>query len=162
MSRTAHNIEAEISTLADLGREELAQRWTTAHGGLPPKGIRHDLLIRSAAWQIQVKRFGGLPPATRRALKTAMAVVERTTRPQRVDTVGASKSSPPGQDQTIKSHRKQPAPGTRLIRDWNGKRHVIDVIETGFVFEAKVYSSLTAIARQITGAHWSGPRFFGL
>ncbi|WP_244484574.1 DUF2924 domain-containing protein [Mesorhizobium sp. Root552] len=49
-----------------------------------------------------------------------------------------------------------------MLRDWNGKTHVVDVIEGGYVFEAKVYPSLTAIAGKITGVHWSGPRFFGL
>lgn len=53
-------------------------------------------------------------------------------------------------------------PGDRLLREWNGKTHVVEAIEGGYVFEAKVYSSLTAIARQITGVHGSGPRFFGL
>ena len=53
-------------------------------------------------------------------------------------------------------------PGARLMREWGGRTHVVDVIQGGYVFEAKVYPSLTAIARKITGAHWSGPRFFGL
>ncbi|WP_318013024.1 DUF2924 domain-containing protein [Mesorhizobium sp. ESP7-2] len=48
------------------------------------------------------------------------------------------------------------------MRDWNGKTHIVDVVEDGFVFEARVYPSLSSIARKITGAHWSGPRFFGL
>jgi len=63
---------------------------------------------------------------------------------------------------SAKRLRGNVAPGARLLRDWNGKTHVVDVIENGFVFQAKIYTSLTAIARQITGAHWSGPRFFGL
>ncbi|KQZ12255.1 hypothetical protein ASD50_12850 [Mesorhizobium sp. Root552] len=58
--------------------------------------------------------------------------------------------------------RRKLQPGARLLRDWNGKTHVVDVIEGGYVFEAKVYPSLTAIAGKITGVHWSGPRFFGL
>ena len=55
-----------------------------------------------------------------------------------------------------------PRPGTRLVREWNGRTHVVDVIEDGFVFDGKTYRSLSAIAKRITGAHWSGPRFFGL
>ena len=53
-------------------------------------------------------------------------------------------------------------PGTRLVREWNGRTHVVDVSEDGFVFDGKTYRSLSAIAKRITGAHWSGPRFFGL
>ena len=53
-------------------------------------------------------------------------------------------------------------PGSRLVREWHGKAHHVDVIEEGFVFEGKTYASLSAIAREITGARWSGPRFFGV
>jgi len=129
---------------------------------MPPKGIRQDLLIRSATWHAQAKRFGGLSPATRRALKAAITAVEQSTTPQKMTLACASKGGRPEDDKTASGPRKQPAPGARLVRDWNGKRYVVDVVETGFVLEATVYKSLTAIARQITGAHWSGPRFFGL
>jgi hypothetical protein len=50
----------------------------------------------------------------------------------------------------------------RLVREWNGRSHVVDVLEEGFAFEGRLHKSLTAIALQITGTHWSGPRFFGL
>ena len=53
-------------------------------------------------------------------------------------------------------------PGARLIRDWNGSTHTVDVVEDGFVWNGERYRSLSAIARAITGARWSGPRFFGL
>jgi hypothetical protein len=49
-----------------------------------------------------------------------------------------------------------------LIREWRGKTHIVDVIESGFVWEDNAYRSLSVIAKAITGAHWSGPRFFGL
>ncbi len=52
--------------------------------------------------------------------------------------------------------------GTRLLREWNGQQHFVEVVDDGFVFDGKEYRSLSAIARTITGAHWSGPRFFGL
>jgi hypothetical protein len=64
--------------------------------------------------------------------------------------------------EAAKRQRRSLMPGDRLLREWNGKTHVVEAIEGGYVFEAKVYSSLTAIARQITGVHWSEPRFFGL
>lgn len=58
--------------------------------------------------------------------------------------------------------RRKLSPGARLLREWNGRTYVVDVIEGGYVFEAKIYPSLTAIAAKITDVHWSGPRFFGL
>ena len=52
-------------------------------------------------------------------------------------------------------------PGSRLVREWNGRSHHVHVLDNGFAFKGRVYRSLSAIAREITGAHWSGPRFFG-
>ncbi|NJN06321.1 MAG: DUF2924 domain-containing protein, partial [Rhodobacteraceae bacterium] len=53
-------------------------------------------------------------------------------------------------------------PGGRLIREWNGVTHAVDVVEGGFLWKGQRYTSLSPIARAITGARWSGPRFFGL
>ncbi len=53
-------------------------------------------------------------------------------------------------------------PGARLIREWNGVSHVVEVVEAGFIWNGDRHRSLSAIARAITGARWSGPRFFGL
>ncbi len=52
--------------------------------------------------------------------------------------------------------------GARLVREWNGSTHVVDVVEGGFIWNGDRHRSLSAIARTITGARWSGPRFFGL
>ena len=52
--------------------------------------------------------------------------------------------------------------GARLLREWNGTTHVVDVLDEGFFWNEQHYRSLSAIARAITGARWSGPRFFGL
>ena len=52
--------------------------------------------------------------------------------------------------------------GTRLAREWHGKTHHVLILDEGYLFEDRRYGSLTAIAREITGAAWSGPRFFGL
>jgi len=53
-------------------------------------------------------------------------------------------------------------PGIRLIREWNGQTISVDVMEDGFAYADRTWRSLSEIARQVTGAHWSGPRFFGL
>lgn len=53
-------------------------------------------------------------------------------------------------------------PGTRLVRDWHGAGHTVTVLDDGFEYGGKRWKSLTAIAKAITGAHWNGPRFFGL
>jgi hypothetical protein len=53
-------------------------------------------------------------------------------------------------------------PGARLVREWNGRTYQVDVTDGGYVMDGKTWRSLSAIARHITGAHWSGPRFFGV
>jgi hypothetical protein len=162
MKRSGTDIADQVAALQNVTREELAISWRKAHGSEPPKSMRHDLLVRSAAWHLQVKHFGGLSPATRRALKAAMGEVEKGMAPQALPSISTSAAADKTCATTARQDRRSVTPGARLLRDWNGKTHVVDVIENGFVFQAKVYSSLTAIARQITGAHWSGPRFFGL
>ena len=54
------------------------------------------------------------------------------------------------------------APGTRLLREWQGQTHHVTVLAQGFEYDGKVFRSLTAISRAITGSAWSGPLFFGL
>jgi hypothetical protein len=53
-------------------------------------------------------------------------------------------------------------PNVRLVREWRGRAHSVLVLEDGFEYQGQRHRSLTEIARQITGAHWSGPRFFGV
>lgn len=53
-------------------------------------------------------------------------------------------------------------PGTQLVREWNGRVYRVDVTADGFEKDGQAYTSLSAVAKRITGAEWSGPRFFGL
>jgi hypothetical protein len=54
------------------------------------------------------------------------------------------------------------SPGTRLVREWNGRTHTVEVTSAGYSWNERTWRSLSAIAEAITGARWSGPRFFGL
>lgn len=141
--------------------------------------IRTELLLRSAAWHLQAKHLGGLSAETRRLLKSAIAEVEakvldrsgrkvvagdgQETTANMVSAVAEGTSIAPSSQPATKSRPlRRLLPGARLMRNWNGRTHVVDVIEGGFRFEEKVYTSLTAIAETISGVHWSGPRFFGI
>ncbi len=53
-------------------------------------------------------------------------------------------------------------PGAKLVREWRGETHDVLVLEDGFQWRGRQWRSLSAIAREISGTHWSGPRFFGL
>ena len=62
----------------------------------------------------------------------------------------------------VREHGTTVRTGTRLVRAWHGRTYLVTVTDDGFTYEGKTYGSLSALAHHITGAHWSGPRFFGL
>jgi hypothetical protein len=138
-------IDQEIGRVADLSAAELVANWRKMFRAPPPKGIKRGLLERAHAYRLQVRAFGGLKPATRKTL-LARAGVHETPGPVSPRQRGIS---------TLR-------PGLRLIREWNGIVHQVDVIEGGFTWNGRAWKSLSAVAEAITGAHWSGPRFFGL
>ena len=136
-------VEGEIGELSNLSRPELLERWQKLHGAEPPKGISRALLIRAIAYATQAKRYGRLKPVVARRLQKGADGPLR------------------GNETKVGSSPKL-QPGTRLIREWNGSTHVVEVVDGGFVWSGERHRSLSAIARTITGARWSGPRFFGL
>ena len=142
--RNVAAIEGAITILAESTRAELAILWTSRNGHSPPKGCGRTLLELAAAYGIQTQTFGSLNPGLRRKLRA---------RPNEIlgGIVGhkAQKS-------------RQLSQGTKLMREWNGRTHHVDVVQGGFVWNGNKHQSLSAIAKEITGAHWSGPRFFGL
>jgi Protein of unknown function (DUF2924) len=100
--------------------------------------LSRALMEKAIAYEVQVKAFGALPARTRRALREAAKADGRS---------GIS---------------NLPSRGTRLVREWNGALHEVEVLEDGYLWRGARHRSLSAIARAITGTKWSGPRFFGL
>ena len=135
-------IEGEIDRIRSLGLKELRREWRRLNHSEPPK-ISRDLLVLALGYRLQEIAHGGLGKVTRRKLQT-MAKALRTT-----GRVG------PAPSLSLK-------PGARLVREWGGRTHTVTVTEEGFEYAGTSYPSLTKIAKKITGAHWSGPRFFGL
>lgn len=140
---TSEDLAERLAALADLDPVALRAEWRRLYRSHPPKRINRDLLIRAIAFKLQEQRHGGLSNATKRRLR-AIA--------QELDS----------RDGTVFDPGISLKPGAKLVREWSGKTYVVIVLEDGFTFEGKRYSSLSRIARDITGAHWSGPRFFGL
>jgi hypothetical protein len=105
-------------------------------------GLSRDLIIRGLADELQQRAHGGPSRALRRRLQILAGELEKGAR-----------SVDPGM--VLKT-------GASLVRQWRGHTHTVLVREDGFEYEGQRYRSLTVIAEQITGAHWSGPRFFGV
>ncbi|MBM6577650.1 DUF2924 domain-containing protein [Microvirga sp. SRT01] len=128
-------VEAEIAALEVLSSAVLRERWSALTGSPVPR-ISPKLLRLALAWELQARSFGGLSRATTRTLDQL------------------------GRGETLTAPAR---PGMRLVREWQGRVHVVTVGEDQVVrWEERPYRSLSEVARAITGTRWSGPAFFGL
>ena len=100
--------------------------------GAPPLFRSPDLLRQCLAWRIQTEAYGGIDTPLRRRLRG------RGSGAREVDS------------------------GARIVREWRGERHVVEADDQGYLYAGSRWSSLSAIAREITGTPMNGPRFFGL
>ena len=135
-----NGVTERLTALTLLSPTQLRTEWRRTFRAVVPQ-MTPDLLVRGIAYHLQEKAYGGLSRA-------AKSDLERLADPA---ASRAKRQSNAG----IK-------PGTRLVRSWGGKTHSVLVTDDGFLFDGQSYRSLSAIAETITGARWSGPRFFGL
>jgi Protein of unknown function (DUF2924) len=128
-------------TLARLSAStifELRGEWRRLHRAPPPTRLSRDLLMRGITYKLQERPLGGLS-------KSILRRLERLSLNLQTPTASISLKT-----------------GARLVREWRGVTHSVLVHADGFEWRGRRYRSLTLIAHEITGAHWSGPRFFGL
>lgn len=139
---TTEKVEVELAALPNLPREKLKRRWTELYGTPCPPKMSQKLLRYAIAYRLQENAYGGLDKKTLRLLEKAAA------------NLAAGRPAIPD--------RPKIKPGTRLLREWHGTMHEVIVHEDGVQYRGDSWPSLSAVAREITGARWSGPRFFGL
>ena len=140
--RGGETLGADLEALRELSRGQLKWRWQGLYGSPCPVHLSRLLLLRALAYRMQEQALGGLDPATRRHLARAAEDL-------------AAGRAPAASRPKIK-------PGTRLLREWRGVVHEVIVLEGGVQYRDETWPSLSAVAREITGTRWSGPRFFGL
>jgi hypothetical protein len=136
------NKSLNLDSLRDLTRAELKERWRALYDAPPPANISRNLLLRAIAYRLQEEAYGGLSTRTRKQLARVAQDVA----------AGRRVATPP----------RKIKPGTRLLREWHGIVHEVIILESSVLYRDKNWPSLSAVAREITGARWSGPRFFGL
>lgn len=136
-------VEAEISGIATSSIAVLRDRWQTIFKNEPPPAFGPDLLRRAIAYRLQEQAYEGLPFWVRGELNRLITTISKT----------------PGGRIALPRRIKV---GAILIREWKGKTYRVTVVDGGFLYGEKKYMSLSEIAREITGARWNGPRFFGL
>ncbi|SLN13477.1 hypothetical protein ROJ8625_00406 [Roseivivax jejudonensis] len=120
-------------------RSDVQRAWEEAFGAPPPRFLSHSFMQRALIHDAQCRRHGSLPAKTLRTLRR-LAEDAPTSRIAAPDL----------------------RPGAHLVREWNGRSYQVEVIEGGYRMDGRTWTSLSALARHITGTTWSGPRFFGL
>ncbi len=135
-------LHQKIANLPDLSKTQLLPIWSENFSTPPPPKLRKELMVPILAYRLQEKEYGGLSHSARKRLKYIAL------------SLGAHRrsSSPKPSD---------PDSGSRLIRVWGGEVHEVDCRDGLYVYRGKQFTSLSRIAREITGTHWSGPAFFG-
>lgn len=130
-----------LNTLTTMTAADLRVEWRRVWRGDPPD-VTADLLARGIAWKLQARHSPAIAATTRRHLDRLAKLA---------DPVGAL------------TERTGPLkPGTRLIRQWQGRSIIVTATADGFLFGDRRFRSLSEVAREVTGTNWSGPRFFGL
>ena len=138
-------IDIPLQDLERLGITELRQAWAQHYETAVPSRMSAELLRLGIGYKLQEAIFGGL------SRKILLQLSATKLAPE---TGHITKASIP---------RPKPKSGTKFIREWRGKVHEVSVLDDGqFAYNECSYASLTVIARQITGTHQSGPRFFGI
>lgn len=133
-------VNHELARLEVIGPVELQLAWEEQECTRAPN-IGTGLLRCLLAYRLQERHLGGLPAVISRELDRAASGSAR---------------------QAVHAPRPVLTPGALLIREWQGRTISVTVTEAGFLYDGRDRRSLSEIAREVTGAHWSGPRFFGL
>ncbi len=133
-------LEVSIAELERLDRADCLNHWRETFGRPPPKHLSPQFMRRVLIWDLQNRVLGGLPARTAKVLAR----------------IAAGKAT--GKAAAPSATR----PGSHLVREWNGRTYQVEVTSDGFIMDGKTWRSLSALAKHITGAHWSGPRFFGV
>jgi hypothetical protein len=142
MAKSTLDIPAAFARLESFALNQLREEWRRLYQTPPPKRLSWDILLRGITYKLQEAAFGGLPKSMLRKLQ----------------------SSDPDEKPPVAMPRPRLSfkPGTRLVREWHGVTHTVVILADGVEWRGQRYRSLSVVAREITGAHWSGPRFFGL
>lgn len=132
----------KIAALPALNKGQLLLLWRENFSKAPPPKLRKELMVPILAYRMQEKECGGLSHSAQKRLREIAKSISSEKRPQKEIPAGSEK-------------------GIRLLRSWHGEVHEVIVTDGGYIYRGTTFSSLSKIAREITGTQWSGPAFFG-
>ena len=136
-------VELRLAALPTLSKAALGDLWKQFFGSRPSTQLRRNLMIPILAYRIQEQAFGSLSTRTQQRLLHLSRAFEKGSGP-------------------VLASTPRIRPGTRLVRQWGDRVHLVNVESNGYEYQGARYRSLSEIARLITGTRWSGPLFFGI
>ena len=152
-------INAGIATLKNKTILELQKEYETLFDGQKASSDNKVYLVRRIAYRLQELEYGGLSQKAQNRIKELVGLYDpinnKAIRPK-VSVETQTRTKTRGRD------RRLPIPGTVITKEYRGKNIQVKVLENGFEYNGKIYKHLTAIAKEITGAHWNGFLFFNL
>ena len=154
-----HTLSTQVEALRRMTPSQLKQKYLELFGE-PSRTGNKDFLAKRCAWRIQSLAEGGLSErARKRAMELARDADIRLTIPKQLQTPGAGGATV---RTTVQRDTRVPLPGTVLTRPYKGRVVSVTVLPAGFDHDGTVYSSLSAVAKAVTGTQWNGHLFFGL
>ncbi len=154
----------QIDELSAMSVAELEQQHQKIFGEEPASAHR-QFLFRKIAWRLQADREGCLPESAR---DLARAIAKDVPLRNRViSNAGKRRAGFPIEQSAITTitpghDSRLPMPGGLIVKKYSDQTIVVKVVDDGFEYDDRRYSSLSAIAQEITGTKWNGFLFFGL
>ncbi len=155
------NIAREVTLMEGMTVDQLRTKYAEVFGE-PCRSRHKQWLVKRIAWRMQANEEGDLSErARRRATELANDADLRMTPPREPKaTAGAEERT-----KTVSTNVRAATallPGTVLTREYKGQTVRVSVLADGFECHGQRYTSLTAVAKAVTGKHWNGHHFFGL
>jgi hypothetical protein len=148
-------LTVQVRELEEMTAGELAEKYEEIFGE-EPRSRNRLYLFKRVAYGLQEKAEGGLSERAHRRRKQITDEAHLRVRQPKA----AEEAEQPQAPAPAKRDARLPKSGTVLVREHGGKRHEVQILDDGFLYEKKRYRSLSAVARAITGTPWNGFRFF--
>ncbi|MFA5337653.1 MAG: DUF2924 domain-containing protein [Candidatus Omnitrophota bacterium] len=150
---------SQIMELKEKSLAELRAKYEELFPGQKAPSNNKVFLWRKIAYRLQELEYGGISAETQSKIQQLIQqydpINNKTLRPDNIPENHPKKSS-------LRRDKRLPIPGTVITKEYKGTKLQVKILEPGFEYNNKVYKSLTAIAKEVTGAHWNGYLFFNL
>lgn len=153
------NLLSQIMAFRDVSIEELVKKYQELFPGKKAPTNNKIFLWKQIAYKLQEIEYGGLSAEAKDKLKDLVQqydpINNKAYRPKEPSDKNLQKQS------SLKDSRL-PIPGSTITKTYKGNDIQVKVLDKGFEYKGRLYKSLSAIAKEITGNHWNGYIFFGL